>query len=199
VGREELDGAGRGHAQLDARAADLLADDPLLDDATHRDESPQIGVERHAGRLQLHLHDALEHLLAAGRTLGREAGQVHDGVPPAGHPLVELHDHAGQSRTLAAHVGDRLDHVVGGVDVLRPDRVPHPDLTEQSSAPGLRPEIGQTRVRAVHRDAEADGQVTLVFRRVVGHEVGALGVRDPVGDPVQETWSGEELLAQRRR
>ncbi len=151
------------------------------------------------GRLELHLHDALKDLLAVGRTLRREPGQVDDGVPPTRHALVELDDDGGQSRTLPAHVVDRLDHVVGGADVLGPDRVLHTDLTEQPPTSGLRPELGEARVRAVHRDAEDEGQVTFELRGVVGHEVGALRVRDRVRDPAQEAWSGQQLLAQRRR
>ena len=59
VGRQQLDAAVRARPQLHAGAEQLLADDPLLDDAAVALELGDVRVERHVLRLELHRPDAL--------------------------------------------------------------------------------------------------------------------------------------------
>ena len=48
--------------------------------------------------------------------------------------------------------------------VVGPDRAPDAELLEDPPAAGLAAEVGQPRVGAVHRDAEAEGDVALEVR-----------------------------------
>jgi hypothetical protein len=69
------------------------------------------------------------------------------------------------------HADDGISHVVDGAQVLLAQRMRNTDLGEHSPAPGLGPECGETRVCAVHRDAETQRDVTLELGGVVGHQV----------------------------
>ena len=58
--RQQFDPAAREHPQLHAGAEELLADDPLLDDAAILLELCDIRIERHIRRLKPHVADPLE-------------------------------------------------------------------------------------------------------------------------------------------
>src|SRR5207244_5697004 len=70
VRRKELDVSERGHAQLDARAAQVRADDPLLDDAAALPEARGIGLVAQARKLETHPAQALADAFALARGSG---------------------------------------------------------------------------------------------------------------------------------
>ena len=105
VRREHLDLAQRGHPQLHARAAQLVADDPLLDDAAALVELGEEGAERRSWCPPGSCPSTRE--ATAARSCGAAgAGQVREvdhRVSGAGHALVEL-DHRRGRRGAAAAV-----------------------------------------------------------------------------------------------
>ena len=146
-----------------------------------------------------------EHPLAhrgglAGRSRGRQAGQVDAGVAPARDAVVELDDGARDAiAPLRAQLAQRRGDVVGAVQVLAPERVRHPRLGEQPPAAGLRPEPEQARVRPVQRDPERQREVALQQARRVGHEVAVRRVGDERAETGEDARALEHLGGQRPR
>ena len=118
VRRQHLEPAERRHAHLDARRAELLARDPLLDDAAAPGERVRVPVERDLGQLELHRLQPFEDLRCPRAF--RKAGEVDDRVPLARHALVELDDHLREPGPLGTELGDRLRRLLDRL--VRPSR-----------------------------------------------------------------------------
>ncbi len=69
-------------------------------------------------------------------------------------------------------------------------------LPEQAPARALGPQDTESRIRAVHGDAEAHSQFTIVPGSHERHHVGPVGVGDQVSDPLEEPGTVEELTSQ---
>ena len=122
---QQLHLTGGRHPQLHARAAQLDAGDPLLDDAATLCQLREVGVQAEGRVLEAHRPQAVEHLGPLVRRAGcGKAGEVDDRVARTGHPLVELDD---DGRTRAGRCGAqaqrRVDQLVERVQVLEADRV----------------------------------------------------------------------------
>jgi hypothetical protein len=187
VGGQELHLAERGHPELDAGAAELPAGDPLLHDPSAFSELARVLVRGHVLELEPHVPDAVpERLdLPPGSGLG-QAGEVHDRVALAGDALVELHHRLGHLGSPGPHPGQGPDNFVDAPQVLEPDRVGHALLGEQAPAAALGAQREVLGVRSVHGDPELEGEVPLRLRRVVGDQVGPVGVGDRRADLLQE-------------
>ena len=96
------------------------------------------------------------------------------------------------------HVADRVGDLGEAVQVL--DARADAGRRTRRTAGGNRscvPEVGQPRIRPVHRDAEAQREVALERGRVVGDQVAARAVRDLRRDPGEQSGSLQQLLAER--
>jgi hypothetical protein len=179
VGREQLDLTQGRHAELDARAGDLDAGDPLLDDAAALGELCDVAVERHVRAFEPHGPDPLWQLCQlACRARCRQAAEVNQRVAAAGDAFVELDQRLlgpGAGRT---QLRESVDHLIEVVEVLEADRVAHSLLGEDPTTAALGAEMKQLWVGAIHGDAEAEGEVPFERRGVVRDEVGPA----PVGD-----------------
>ena len=127
----------------------------------------QVRRPRQLDGLRLHRPQPLARPPASSPEPGcGQAAQVDERVARPGDPLVELDDR------LASASGRRAPHLAraprpGRRRVCRsstPDRVPDAELLEQPAAAGLAAQVGQPRVGAVHRDAEAQRDVALERR-----------------------------------
>ena len=198
VGRDDLDLSGRADLQLRARAADLGADDPLLDDPAVRGEAAEVAIETDALGLERHAGDPVGDGGALGADAGhREAAEVDDRVALARDALVELHDQLLDLRLAGPKAGDRVDRRRHAVDVLDAQRVGDAGGGEELATPALGPQMGVARIGSVHRDAELERDVALEGRRRVGHEVTAPRIGDRATDLAQQQRTLEQLLAQR--
>ena len=127
----------RRELELDARAAQLAADDPLLDDAAAREPLEVVG-ERDAGRVQAHRVDALaDPAQLAARAGPRQPAQLDDRVAVAGHAGVELDDDLREPRPDGAQARDRGDDVRAARDVLDAERVRDAGAREQLAPAAL--------------------------------------------------------------
>lgn len=75
----------------------------------------------------------------------------------------------------------------------------YPDLGEHPAAPGLRTQWSQPWIGGVHRNAEADRDVTLELGGVVGNQVRTHRIGDEVGEPLEQPRPSQQLLAERDR
>ena len=91
VGREQLDLAQRGHAQLHARAADLDPAHALLDDAAVLAQAAEVALEAHLGVLEGHRRGTLVQRSALlGRSRRREPAQLDVALPRPETPSLSL-------------------------------------------------------------------------------------------------------------
>ena len=148
VRREQLDHAAGQDAELDTGAQQLVALDPLLDDAAPLRELRDVDVVRRLLGLELHLRELSQHRLPLlGRSRLWEAREPYDGIALSRDTLVELDDRTAHGRTRGAHLHDRVGDVVEPVQVFGAQRVRHAQLAEEPPAPGLGPQIGQAGIR----------------------------------------------------
>ena len=161
--------------ELDARAAQLARDDPLLDDPAAALEALEVVVVGDVGRLQAHRVDAFgDPQQLARRARAAEPAQLDDRVALAGDAVVELDHDLPDPRPDGAQARDRGDHVGAAADVLDPERVRDAGAREQLAPAALGPEVGERGVGAVDR------QLELLAEREL--ELGA-DVRDQVARP----------------
>ena len=170
--RQHLELAERRDAQLHARAAELLAVDPLLDDPRRARRASRCTCRRSGSRFEpIPRSLSSDGPVAVGARRG-QPGEVDAARCPRRRPLRSA------SRSPARHRG-----LLGAQpaiasttssrrrQVLRAERMRHAVLGEQPPAAALGPEVEEPRVGAVHRDAEREREVALELRRVVRHEM----------------------------
>ena len=198
MGREQLDVAERGHPHLDARAAQIFADDPLLDDAGPRGQPVEEHREVRLLALERHGHHAVAQGVALrGVAAGGQAHEVDLGVAGPGHALVELDHGGGRSGTRGPQSGEGGHDVVDGPDVVDPHGVRDPCRGEGLTGAGLRAEGHVAGVGAVHGDAEQQGEVPFEPGRVVGEQVREGRVGNEGTDAGDHPRPGQQLLGQR--
>ena len=198
MGREQLDDAERGHPQLDARAAQLFAGDPLLDDAGPLRQPVEEHREVRLLALEGHAHDAVAQGVALGGVAaGGQAHEVDLGVAGAGHALVELDHGGGRSGTRGPQSGEGGHDVVDGPDVVDPHGVRDPRRGKRLAGAGLRAEGDVAGVGAVHGYAEQQGEVPFEPGRVVGQQVREGRVGNEGTDLADHPRPGQQLLGQR--
>jgi hypothetical protein len=177
VRRQQLHVAERRDAQLHARAADLLADDALLDDPAALLELGGVALQGDVRCLEAHLlHARGERAGLTGRARGRQALEVDHRVALARDRLVQLDHRLADARPRLAQAGQRLDHRLDRPQVLAADRVGHADLGEQAPAAGLGAEREEPGVGAEERNAQSQREVALQERHVVSDHVRPVGV-----------------------
>ena len=157
VGRHDVDLPGRAHPQLNARAAEGRALDPLLDDAALVVECCEVVLDALLGVLELE---------RGAKVVGRPV-EVEQRVPEAAHSLVELDDRSAGLRTPLTQLLEGPLEISLAVD-LEADGVRHVLLLEHAPAAALRPQPEQVGVAAVGRQAEPDRQLDLVRRHREG-------------------------------
>ena len=135
MGGQELDLAERRHAQLDARASQLLASDPLLDDSALLAERPDVAVIGRALRTRDSASERLAPISAASPHVPgrREAPEVDERVSFARDSLVQLHQHLLEPRPLAR------------ISDYRRRRGPSCDSAPPARADALRPRSAKSR------------------------------------------------------
>ena len=167
VGREHLDLAVGTHAYLHARAAEVLAGDPLLGDrAALGDEL----VELVGGDARVLERDRARGRLTAG-------AERDDAVPEPAHAVVELDDHLPARWPAGADLLDRPDHVAQPAKLLEAQRQRHTDVGEEMPAARLGAEAREVRVGAVDGDAELHGEPALQLGDDERQDRGAPGRR----------------------
>ena len=200
MGGQQFDGAVRQRPHLDAGTGQRDPGDPLLDDAAVLLEGGQIGFDGELFGLQLHAEQAFgDRRRLVRRAGGRQPMQVHQSVAGTGDTLVELHDRLSERRPPHAHALHAGHDLVERVEVLRPDRARHFELLEHSAAAGLAAEFREPRICAVHRDAEAQRDVSFERGGVVRDQMAAGRVGDQGPDLPQQSWTCQQLRTERLR
>ena len=147
VGGQQLDGAVGQRPHLDARAGQRLAGDPLLDDAAVLLEGGQVGVDGRAFRPPAACSSRRSVIAAAS------SGEPGSGSPVRSTMALPAPETPSLSFTIAwlqrrpprAHALHARHDVVDRVEVLRPDRTPHPEFLEHPAAAGLAAEVREPR------------------------------------------------------
>ena len=198
VGRQQLDGAA-GSTRICTLG--LVSPSPVIRSSTtppSRLRTTRGIVHAESDRLGLHRREPGAHRgrLARGRRVPAAPRGRRAALPDSGHALVDLHDHL-RIDGWAPHsvTGSRGRRDRGGP---RPPRVRHAHLRRTAGGTRTCCPVGQARVRAVHRDAEADRDVALELGGRVGDQVAT----DAVGDQLairRAPGAGQHLLAQRPR
>ena len=147
VRRHDVDLARRAHPQLNARAAEVVAVDALLDD-------PALLVEEREVLLDV---DLLVLELDRRANVARRRVEVEQRVAEPAHALVELERLAPGRQGCARGAPERAGQVAGASDV-ETDRVLDVLVREHLPASGLRPEPAEGRVAAVDRELERLGK-----------------------------------------
>src|SRR5262249_9385770 len=154
----------------------------------------------HARELATHIAYAL---LDPGslvrRARRRQTLQVDGRVPLTRDGFVELDDDVAHVGLLISDAADGIDRRRSGIDVLATHGVRDAFLDEQAAGPALRSEGEEFRIRAVHRDAEPQGQVALERRSVIGHKMGAVAVRHDGTDALDQMRAFKHFDGERPR
>jgi hypothetical protein len=87
----------------------------------------------------------------------------------------------------------RVDDVVERAQPLAALWMRDAGRREERPPAALRPEHAELRVSAVHREPEPKGEIAFESRRVVGNEMGAIGITRERADLVEEPRTLEQL------
>ena len=185
VGREQLDHAAGQDAQLDAGAAQLVAR-RCAPRRCRRPRRTSRGRRRTASSRTRAASPRAARRTAVplvGRSRRGRPARSTRALPCSGDALVELDDRPGASRALGAHLARSRRRSRRGC--AGPRRRAGTARRPRRTAAGSRScaEVGQPRVGAVHRDAEAQRDVALELGGVVGDQVDrarfGISARDP--------------------
>ncbi len=197
VGREDFQLAEWGSAELDAGAGELVPGDKFFDDSALFGEKLEVAVVADAMQLDVH---GLESLEQDGQLCGvagwGQAAQVELGVAVTGDAFVVFDDDLGDGRFLAAHGEDGLDEVILRVQVFGAEGMRDAFLGEDAPAAALGAEGEVARIGAVHRDAQAHGQLALQIGGDKGYHVGQVEVGDGGFDLFEEARPLEQFMGE---
>ena len=188
MGRQQLDAAVGRHPELNAGAAQLLADDALLDDpAVLRRAWRRTRRSATSGASNcIRSHPAPDLVALLGGARRGQRREIDQRVAGARDALVELDDHLRQSSDARdASRRSRRRPRRGVCRSSSAERIWHPHLGEQPPAAGLGAEVDEPRIGAVHRDAEGQRRCRAPARWCCTGSGGLRAVRDQLGDPAR--------------
>ena len=198
MGGEELNLAEWRHAQLYARASQLLARDSLLDDSALLAKCADVAVIGKAFVLEAHRANPCADLRGLHWVPGRrEAPEVDERFPSPETPSFSFTS-TSSSSGFSARISEIADtSVLDAIQPLSPERMGYVLAGKEATAATLRSEVKVSRVSRVHRDPELEGEVALESRDVQGYQVGTTGIDDQAPYLPKKARSVEELLGQR--
>ncbi len=186
VRRHDVDLPRRAHAQLDARASEVLSVDALLDDAALLVERRQVLLDVDLLILEL---DRRTHI-------ARCRSEIDQRVPETADTEVELENRRASGGTPSAELAEGVHKIVRTPDV-EADRVAHVLVHEDLPTPRLGAEPAECRVAAVDGQLERLRETDLVRGHAERNDHRHLGLADQAPDPFERSRTCEQLAGER--